>query len=167
MENNSEYPLYQNPQEENERPGFLTFLCVLTFIGSGFSLLSNLIMPMFAPLLLEMVQGSSAASMPGVLDTYEQMATIPVWQFYLLALFCATSILGAIYLFKMKKIGFHIYTISQLTQLFIGLFIIGGTFKPTPFSIFITALFIGLYAIYYKKYTSLELDEAEQLENNN
>ncbi|MCL2247574.1 MAG: hypothetical protein FWC10_10805 [Lentimicrobiaceae bacterium] len=156
---NYTYTPYENPFEENKRPGFLTFLCVLTFIGSGLSLLSNLFSPLVAPMTLEVLKGTTWGSVPGMLDTYEQIMATPVWQFYLLAFFCATSILGAVYMLKMKKIGFHIYAISQLVQLFIGQFLIGDNFKPTLFSLFITLLFIGLYFIYYKKMTALEVEQ--------
>ena len=127
MENLNEY--YENQFEENKRPGFLTFLCVLTFIGSGMSLLTNLVAPSFASMLVEIV--SSQPALASTVEIYEQMAVTPMWQFYLLAFFCATSIMGAVYMLKMKKVGFHIYVISQLAQMFIGQFIIGGFFKPT------------------------------------
>ncbi|MCL1850225.1 MAG: hypothetical protein FWF70_02295 [Bacteroidetes bacterium] len=156
MENYTAPTCFQEPFEENKRPGFLTFLCILTFIGSGLSLLTNLLMPVFAPALLDMLRNSSATLPPNVLDIYEQTAATPIWKFYLLAFFCATSLLGAIYMLKMKRIGFHIYAISQLVQMGIGHFIIGGYYKPSFFGIFITVLFIGLYTIYYKKFTGLE-----------
>jgi len=150
-----EYPnYYENPMEENKRPGFLTLLCVLTFIGSGAALLSNLITPVFLPIFIEAIR--SNAMFANLIETYEQMLEIPIWQYYFLAIFCATSILGAIYMLKMKRIGFHIYAISQVIQICIGQFLIGGAFKPNLFSLFVTLLFIGLYAIYYKKFTQLD-----------
>jgi hypothetical protein len=157
MENYNEN--YDNPFEENRRPGFLTFLCILTFIGSGISFLSNLIIPAFASIIAEAIRQSSFYQAAGM---YEQMATTPIWQFYLLAFFCASAILGAIYMLKMKKIGFHIYVISQLAQLCIGQFIIGGSFKPNLFGLFMMLLFISLYAIYYKKFTALDVENEEQ-----
>jgi hypothetical protein len=162
MENNYAPDYYDNRFEENKRPGFLTFLCVLTFIGSGIVLLVYLITPVFVPTVLEMMRNSSATLPPNSLDLYEQMAITPVWKFYMLALFSATAILGAIYMMKMKKIGFHIYTISQLAQMATGHFLIGGNYKVSYFSLFITALFIGLYAIYYKKFTNLEEERADE-----
>jgi hypothetical protein len=154
MENQQEYNPYEQQFEENTRPGFLTFLCVLTFIGSGLSLLTNLFLPIIAQPVLEMMSNSTLPE--EVIRTYEQAAVTPVWQFYLLALFCATSLMGAIYMIKMKKIGFHIYVISQIAQMAIGQFILGGTFQPKWIGIFITALFIGLYARYYKKFETIE-----------
>jgi len=159
MENYNEPILYENPYEKNKRPGFLTFLCVLTFIGSGFALLSNMLMPVFAPMLLEFLRGSSAASVPGALESYEKLVATPIWQFYISALFCATSLLGAIYMLKMKKIGFHIYVISQLIIFAIGQFLISSISTPNYFGLFITLLFIGLYTIYYKKFTNMDTEE--------
>jgi len=157
MENFNEY--YENPFEEKKRPGFLTFLCVLTFIGSGMSLLSNLISPVFAPMVIEMLHSSPL--FPGGAEIYEQMLETPIWHFYLLAFFCATSILGAVYMLKMKRIGFHIYVISQLAQMCIGMFLIGGLFKPTVFSVLVAVMFISLYGMYYKQFTALNVEDNE------
>jgi hypothetical protein len=156
MENYNEN--YDPQFEENKRPGFLTFLCVLTFIGSGLSLLNCLLTPVFAPYLADKIRQSAFSEAAAV---YDQVAATPIWQFYLLALFSATAILGAVYMLKMKKIGFHIYVVSQLVQMCIGQFILGGSFKPTIFSLFITVAFIGLYAIYYKQFTALEAENEE------
>jgi len=160
MENYNEYTPYENQFEENKRPGFLTFLCILTFIGSGFGLLSNLLMPIFAPIFLELLQ-ESAFSTPSVIEAYEQMIATPVWQFYISAFLCAASILGAVYMLKMKKIGFHIYTVAQLTQLLVAQFLYGGNLSPKITDLLLTLLFIGLYAIYYKKFTSLEAEQID------
>jgi hypothetical protein len=156
MENYNDY--HENQFEENKRPGFLTFLCILTFIGSGLSLLTNLIAPVFAPILVDALSQSAFSEAAGV---YEQMAETPIWQFCLLAFFNAASILGAVYMLKMKKIGFHIYVVSQLVQLCVGQFIIGGFFKPNFFSLTMTVLFIGLYAIYYKRFITIDTENDE------
>jgi hypothetical protein len=161
MENQYEYNPYEQPFEEKKRPGFLTFLCVLTFIGSGLSLLSSLIMPAFASTMLEFLRNSTASLPPNALEIYEQMAITPMWQFCILAFLYATSIFGAIYMLKMKKIGFHFYAIAQITICLVGHFLVGGVYKPGFSGIFFTALFIGLYAIYYKKFTNLEDDQQE------
>ena len=163
MENYSNPIPYENPMEENKRPGFLTFLCVLTFIGSGSALLSNLITPMFLPLFVDAVRDN--AMFANLIEIYEKMLEIPIWQYYFLAIFCATAILGAIYMLKMKKIGFHIYAISQIAQMAIGQFLMGGSFKINYFSGFVTLLFIGLYASYYKKFTRLEEENEESTDS--
>jgi len=156
MDNFNEY--YNPTFEERRRPGFLTFLCILTFIGSGFSLLSNLITPVMLPTLVEMFR--NAPSIPeNVVEAYEQMLSIPIWQFYLSVFFYATSIMGAVYMLKMKKIGFHIYVISQIILFCLGQFLMGDISKPNYFGLFLTLLFIGLYGIYYKRFTRIDTDE--------
>ena len=160
MENYNEY--HEDYFEEKKRPGFLTFLCILTFIGSGYWLLFNLFVPVYAPMMLEMLYGASGfPNISGSIAVFEQIIVTPAWQFYLLAFFCATSILGAIYMLKMKKIGFHIYVISQLAQMCIGQFIIGGLFKPNISSMLFALIFISLYGMYYKKFTALNMEEDE------
>ena len=161
MENYDNLP-YENQFQENQRPGGLTFLCILTFIGSGLSLLSYLMLPILAPAVLEILREASSPSIAEVLNIYEQAAATPIWQFYLLALLCATSIFGAIYMMKLKKIGFHIYTISQIAQIIIGFFLVGGIAKPGVFGIVITMVFVGLYSIYYKKFTDLNTENLDQ-----
>jgi hypothetical protein len=162
MENYNDY--HENYFEDKKRPGFLTFLCILTFIGSGLSLLTNLVAPIFAPILVDAISQSAFSEAAGV---YEQMAETPIWQFYLLAFFNAAAILGAVYMLKMKRIGFHIYVTSQLVQMCIGQFIIGGFFKPNFFGLTVTVLFIGLYAIYYKKFTGMETEKIDENINDN
>jgi len=161
MEQYDDYNASNNQFEENRRPGFLTTLCILTFIGSGFSLLYQMLIPITAPIALEFIQQSSYASIPGAIETYEQIIDTPMWQFAMNAFFCATSILGAIYMMKMKKIGFHIYTISKFALLLIAQFLMGGYMAPKFSGLFITLLFIGLYAIYYKKFSAMELEEPD------
>jgi hypothetical protein len=158
---NSDEPIYENQFEENRRPGFLAFLCVLTFIGSGISLLYSLFTPFFTPALKDILYESPIASDPKAMESFDKIINTPAWQFYILALFCATSILGAIYMLKMKKIGFHIYVVSQLIIFGIGQFLVGSLSKPNYFDLFLTILFIGLYTIFYKKFTDLDAEEPE------
>jgi len=161
MENYYNINPSDNQFEEKKRPGFLITLCILTFIGSGFSLISQLIMPVTAPIALEFVQQSSFASIPDMIETYEQIIDTPKWQFYMTTFFCATSIMGAIYMLRMKKIGFHIYTVSKFALLIITQFLMGGYLAPKFSGLFITLLFIGLYSIYYKKLSAMEPEESD------
>lgn len=155
---------YKPPYEENRRSRFLTLLCILTFVYSGYSLLVNLLLPAYAPTMLELFSTNPAFVVYS--EIFEQIAATPIWQFYIMAFLNACSILGAVYMLKMKKVGFHIYVVSQLAQMCIGQFLIGGAFKPNFFSILMTILFIGLYTIYYKRFTSLNEETIEELEEN-
>lgn len=152
MENYYQTDNSDNQFNENKRSGFLTFLCILTFIISGNFLLSYFIISIFASQFLEILSNSAMVFSDDFFKIYEQMAAMPTWHFYLLSFFCAISIFGAIYMFKMKKIGFHIYAVSKIALIFTGLYIVGGYLKPAPINLIITLLFIGLYASYYKKF---------------
>ena len=81
------------------RPGFLTFLCILTFIGSGFSVLSQLFSYIYydkIPILFEQV----ASVMGGQLEeAYLEMAeifiAIPRYYFIVLLAVYALAVVGA------------------------------------------------------------------------
>ena len=51
----------------------------------------------------------------------------------------------------MKKLGFHIYAVVQSILLFLPSYFIFDHVIPDIFSFIITAAFIILYGIYYKK----------------
>lgn len=147
------------------RPILLTVLCVLTFIGSGLGAFGNLMAMFFAP-FLEFFQ-------PSMLDeVYSQLGNKPGDEFVKQALdmallaidnflaitiskfiFYALSLVGAIMMFQMKKIGFYLYIAAQVGFLFIGpvflgwnMFVSFGMF----FSAFFSTLFIALYGINLK-----------------
>ena len=147
------------------RPVLLTVLCVLTFIGSGFGIFGNL-MAMFATPFLEFVQPSMFE------EAFNHLGNNPGDQFVkqaldmgLLALdnflaitlskfiFYALSLVGAIMMFQMKKIGFYLYIAAQVGFLFIGPIFLGWNLFVSIallFSVFFSLLFIALYAINFK-----------------
>ena len=146
-------------------PVLLTLLCVLTFIGSGFGIFGNL-MAMFATPFLEFVQPSMFE------EAFNHLGNNPGDQFVkqaldmgLLALdnflaitlskfiFYALSLVGAIMMFQMKKIGFYLYIAAQVGFLFIGPIFLGWNLFVSIallFSVFFSLLFIALYAINFK-----------------
>jgi len=147
------------------RPVLLTVLCVLTFIGSGFGVFGNL-MAMFAAPFLEFIQPSMFE------EAFSHLGNNPGDQFVkqaldmgLLALdnflgitlskfiFYALSLVGAIMMFQMKKIGFYLYIAAQVGFLFIGPVFLGWNMFVSSaifFSAFFSILFIALYAINLK-----------------
>lgn len=147
------------------RPILLTVLCILTFIGSGFGVFSNL-MAMFAAPFLEFFQ-------PSMFDeAFNQLGNNPCDEFAKQALdmailaidnflgitlskfiFYALSLVGAIMMFQMKKIGFYLYIAAQVGFLFIGPVFLGWNMFVSLslfFSGFFSILFIALYGINLK-----------------
>ncbi len=147
------------------RPILLTILCILTFIGSGLGVLGNL-MGMFAAPFLEFFQPSmfdeifnQLGNNPG--DEFARqamdMALLAIDNFLGITLtkfiFYALSLVGAIMMFQMKKIGFYLYVGAQIGFLFIGPVFLGWNLFVSMallFSGFFSLLFIALYAINFK-----------------
>lgn len=135
-------------QEPEERPAFLMVLCILTFIGSGLSMLSNLIITASYEMIPDIL-----ASMN---DYFEQAGTdiedaklLPKTGYLLTAILNAVSIVGAAFMLAMRKLGFHIYTGAQLLLLLVPVLIahLGLNYS----SLFFTICFVTLYATFLKK----------------
>lgn len=147
------------------RPALLTVLCVLTFIGSGLSLMGNLMsmfispfMDFFDPSMFDEAF-SHLGNNPGdklveemlniAILAMDNIVTISLLKF----IFSALSIVGAIYMFKLKKLGFYLYIAAQVGFLAIGPIILGWNLFVSIsifFSGFFSILFIALYAINLK-----------------
>lgn len=147
------------------RPALLTVLCVLTFIGSGLGLMGNLMSMFIAPFMdfLDPSMFNEAFSHLGnnpgdkfveemlnvAILAMENIFTISLLKF----IFSALGIVGAFYMFKLKKIGFYIYIAAQVGFLAIGPLTLGWNLVVSMsifFSGFFSLLFIALYAINLK-----------------
>lgn len=139
--------------EGDGRTGFLTLLCVLTFIGSGFSAFSQFVIWAMLPQLKEMLAvggfDSYFAVVPMARESMEQV--LSCWRHYylLLGFLYVVSLVGAVFMWRLRRNGFHIYTIAQCLVLIVGMVMNQGTgFAWGAF--FWTALFVGLYATQLK-----------------
>lgn len=126
------------------RPDLLTVLCILTFIGSGLGAFSNLVMSLSYDMIKEMAE-SGEMNFPGM-DIYLSLPR----SFYVVSFVVMfASLFGALQMWKLRKFGFHVYTIAQLLLL-----LLPTIYMPRieyPFlNIFITATFVLLYAVNLK-----------------
>ena len=152
-----------------KRPVFLTVLCVLSFIGTGGMLLSALTGFISGPLSNEELEKSfstlnSFSSMFGsteelqlVLEKTMEKQRVINEKFYLNSLIntavYSLGLLGAIFMWKQRKLGFHLYVIYSLLAM-------SAVYIIVPISLvlqaeiiqsaIITAVWIGLYAINIK-----------------
>lgn len=146
----------QNPQpfgsEKPQRPTFLSVLCVLTFIGSGCSALSMALVGALRPILREMFESGMFEDYYSIAPTFEtQMETmlaIPGFYYLLMALFYVASVVGAAMMWKMNRIGFHIYTIAQCLVLIAGMWLGNTGFSWS--GLVWTALWVTAYALNFK-----------------
>lgn len=161
----------ENPFEEKQnspvRPTFLLVICILTFIGSGWSVLSNLFSiftsgMMDSSLQMEQysnmmgnIEGSASSSfLTGFLNssmevlqaTAANAREIAVMQLVLSVI----SLLGAIMMFQLRRFGFYLYTAAQILALFVLPYFAGFSTLVVIgmlWSAFISLIFIILYAV--------------------
>ena len=134
-------------ENNKKRPVSLTVLCILTFIGSGFSALSNLSWAMMYDTFLEIVLSNDSEIMQQMAETI--MATNKMMfltDFFLYA----GSIAGAILMLNLKKLGFHIYAVSNVLLALTPAFFVEGQGINFLGLGFITIPFIVLYALHLK-----------------
>ncbi len=130
------------------RPGLLTFLCIITFIGSGVSGLTNLLMFTFYD-SFKLVYEEGGLSVFSLSSEQENLINLMLSskpEFFLYqGLLYVVSVVGAYYMWNLKKIGIHFYAVSQILLL-----ILQQVFMPTlpfpAFELLMAVLFIVLYA---------------------
>lgn len=162
----------ENPFETNQlkRPTFLTVLCILTFIGSGWGVLSQLFSLLFTNLVdmsaqteqfnavmdnMESEAGTSFLS--GILNSSQEVMQATMMHAKSIAVISLVlsllSLCGAILMFSLRRIGFYIYVVAQLLLLFVVPYFAGFSMIVVMgmlFSALFTIVFIILYALNLK-----------------
>ena len=128
------------------RPVNLTILCILTFIGSGLSLLSSVFVLMAFDIIPE---AARLSPMPGAEEMVQLVLKAGRLFFVVMGVLYFFSLAGAIFMWKLRKNGFHIYTISQLLMLAVPLLMIQGYQIPLA-SALLTASFVLAYGLNLK-----------------
>jgi hypothetical protein len=120
----------QNVQTTNQRPTFLTVLCILTFIGSGLGVLFSL----FG------IFGIGA--LDSFISNYGGVSTdTGIMKPVLILIFSGASLYGAIMMWGLKKMGFYLYVVAQILIVAFGWSIMALIFA---------LLFIILYGLNLK-----------------
>lgn len=130
------------PTETGPSLVLLKVLCVITFIGSGLGFISYG--------MIGLIHGFFSSNLSLIPDEQnreliEMMLSAGRMFFFLNAVLYAVSFAGALLLWRMKKLGFHLYTASQLLLLILPLAYIKGFPMPGT-NIFLTILFIWGYS---------------------
>ncbi|MQY78518.1 MAG: hypothetical protein GH151_04875 [Bacteroidetes bacterium] len=139
MEEKQAENVEQQQPATKERPTFLTVLCILTFIGSGLSALLFLIATIAAGAITNFL-----GSLPGM----SEAATGGSVYFLVALIFALASLFGAILMWKLKKIGFFLYSGVNVIAIFLPIIFISGSISW--FGAFITVVFIVLYGLNVK-----------------
>ena len=134
------------PENKPLRPVLLTVLCILTFIGSGMNLFSSFVIAGFYDVFVEVAREfSKKFNIPGIDLLLE---TKPVY-FLVTGLFYACSLVGAILMMRLKKAGFHVYTICQILLVLAPMYFMHLSSPGFPEMLF-SGLFIFLYSMNLK-----------------
>ena len=101
-------------RREGERPTFLTILCILTWVGSGFAFFYGLIQLWsyaFISVAMKSIQANDVVSF-GYL----------FWSAIAGIIGSILCVFGAIMMFKLKKTGFFIYLLGQIIPMTAGIY---------------------------------------------
>ena len=133
-----------NPIQESKskRPNLLVILCILTFIGSGMNLVSSLMISVFYDqftILAEEI--SKSFHLPGLELILEGKSVF----FAVSAIIYVGCIYGAFLMWKLKKAGFHVYTIFQILLILSPMYFLHLPSPSLP-DIILSGIFIILYS---------------------
>jgi hypothetical protein len=165
---------YEYENEPVSRPSFLTWLCILTFIGSGWAIVSSVYTYVAAEKYANIftqekpfgrdstfVDSTGSvhnerkvfsekikASFSKILDK-DNMRKLAIGNL-IAAMFTLT---GAIFMWHLKRTGFYIYILGVVIALIIPFFLFGNDMiavGATSFNNFFGLVFIALYALNLK-----------------
>jgi hypothetical protein len=133
-----------NPIQESKpvRPNLLNILCILTFIGSGMNFISSLMISVFYnqfTILTESINQSFH------LPELEMLLEGRPLFFAISALIYAGCIIGAILMWRLKKVGFHVYTVFQILLILSPMYFYHLP-SPSLLDIILSGIFILLYS---------------------
>lgn len=137
--------------KSQQRPVFLTVLCVLTFIGSALYLLYSY----YTFTLINGIEDTTLDLLQDAeLESYYKWHKIERYAIILGAVGCSV---GAYLMLKLKKLGFNIYVVSQVLPVAVGAFtiisssgLVGFQFITLILSAIFPVGFVILYSLNYK-----------------
>jgi hypothetical protein len=136
----------RNEHRPVKRPELLTYLCILTFIGSGLAAISNLFIFLSYDDMINLTEKINLD-----LPEFDLMMSGGRRFFFTGFVLYSISLFGAIFMWKLRKIGFHFYTGAQ-----IFIIVLPVAFIPAyPFSflsVMVTVAFIIGYAVHLKNF---------------
>lgn len=137
------------PEEQpvNKRPQFLSVLCILTYIWTGFTMISTLMILLFPDMMVRLVGLSQDFDEQTKADMIIALQAGGTY-YMIMLLLNMMSLTGAILMWNLKRKGFHFYTIANIL-----LFNMPIIWLDQPFSLFVAlfyAVFIGFYAMHLK-----------------
>lgn len=140
--------MIEEPAKNNENPvrrsDLLTLLCILSFIGSGIAAFSNLVLLITYDQMDQVLQDFN-------FEMEAMNLLLSGGKSFFLAGFILymVSLMGVFAMWRLKKIGFHLYTAAQLFILILPIVMIPNFQFSIP-GMLVTAVFIFGYATQIK-----------------
>ncbi len=127
----------------NQRPAYLSALCILTFFGSGLSFIMYFIAALFFEEASEFIIKFSR---------WHSTDAISPLYFTLFMALNAISLTGAIRMWKLHRDGFLLYVLAQLLLLFMPAIWINMQAVSVSNAIFTTIFFVG-YGLNFRRFS--------------
>lgn len=161
------------------RPIGMTILLVLSLVNAILQIFSSLGMWITTPVMSQMLaNGELEESMAPFLtlmrmdgdelETFWQiletrLSINPIYYLFTALLYIG-SLFGVIKMFKLQRVGFHVYSISQMLLLIVSVIYIYSTLGSTGFfnEFLMTVMFILLYHLYFKRIENDPTTKREQ-----
>lgn len=148
------------------RPAGMTFLLVLSLLNAIYQALSAIVLYFYSPFMRPLLESGQLedqirmffptlddAMVETMIDNIAiQLDVNPVYYLILFVLYIG-SLIGVLKLFKLQRLGFHIYSISQMLMLIAAvLYVVPHQTQNTFFNEFLlTLLFILIYHMCLKR----------------
>lgn len=155
---NQQFKEFADPKPQ--RPFALSLFCVLSFINAVYQFIVDTVMFLSFNFLkklfsdeevLEQLEESNVG-MSDFSTAVDAMFAPGRHYYIIMALLYAASFVGVYYMWKLLKKGFHIYSIAQIVILITEVLLFTNVTGESPWgSVIITAVFISMYYIHYKR----------------
>ena len=165
-------------EEPQTRSTLLAVLCVLTFIGSGWTIISSTwayssafktaqmissvrekninksTFPQDSVIVMKTQRGKSEFGLKMISTVSKMMTADNIRKSAIGAIISGFfTLLGAIFMWNLKRIGFYLYIFGTLIGISVPFYLYGNNLMAvglSSFSIFFGLLFIALYALNFK-----------------
>ena len=144
-----EHQVLPDAEQKEKRPSLLTLLCILTFIGSGMNAFSNVVVFLFYDASMKLTEEVVKTFKIAGMDAF--LTAKPVY-FAVTALINVLAVTGAIRMWQLRKLGFHIYTVAQILVVIAPMYFFHLP-GPDLVGVILSGIFVLLYSSYLKKMT--------------
>ena len=149
-----------------KRPVGMTILLVLSLLNAIYQIVSSLFIFILMPAMRQMVETNQMEDLlesympmldPAMVEMVTENLTVQLsvnpYYYLLLAILYAGSLAGVLRMFRLDRMGFHIYSISQLLILIAEVAFVYSKLPQNPFfnEFLSTVMFILIYYLFFKR----------------